>query len=160
MSAQPSIGDSASASPSEAAAVEKALGNSNPDLSAGGLSANQAERISLATQESAHRINQQQTIFSSLLSLIVLLYLIGAVFSGVALYLAAQGVNKVDWHTWLLGLAFIVPPTVLSIVLVRASYYSNSTQDKGDASDNLPALSLVKEIAKACTEAVKASKAH
>lgn len=155
---EPDSKKGSTASQSEAAAVDQALGEiGNPDLSAGGLPPAAQERITLAAEESAHRINQQRTIFSSLLSLIVLLYMIGAVFSGIALYLAAQDGNKVDWHTWLLGLAFIIPPTVLSIVLVRASYYS-ATQDKGDASDNLPALSLVKEIAKACTEAVKATK--
>lgn len=144
------------ATATEESAVDAALGgNGNPDLSAGGLPAVQTQRISLATEESAHRINQQRTLFSSLIALIVLLYMIGAVFSGIALYIASQGQPKVDWHTWLLGLTFIIPPTVLSIVLVRATY-SRPQQD--DATENLPALNLMKEVAKACADAFKAAK--
>lgn len=63
--------------------------------------------------------------------------------------------NNTDFHMAILVGAFLIPPTVMTIVAVKAAH--KEAQDN-DATDKLPALNLIKEIAVALKEAFSSAK--
>jgi hypothetical protein len=112
----------------------------------------QSVQDTIAYQESADRRSMQLTLFNSAIMLSILMF----VFAGIlAIAIVTKDSNKLDWHLPLLAAAFVVPPTLILIAIIRAIYPSSA---KSDDKDNLPALNLVKEIAVAIKEAAKAVK--
>ncbi|WP_287880720.1 hypothetical protein [Aquitalea sp.] len=125
-----------------------------PDLSQDIGSNTQSVQDTIAFQESADRRAMQRSLFNSAISLSVLMFSFAAVLAAVIVSKATDA-NKFDWHLPLLAAAFVVPPTLILIAIIRAIYPSLA---KSDDKDNLPALNLVKEIAVAIKEAAKAVK--
>lgn len=111
-------------------------------------------KYDIQLDEWEHRKNMQISAFSTGLSFACMLYLVATVIGGSIAYGFVKG-TKVDWHLTLLAAAFIIPPTVIVIVLIR-SVYTNPAETS--ASDNLPALNLIKEIAVAIKEIFSSSK--
>lgn len=112
----------------------------------------QSVQDTIAYQESTDRRSMQWSLFNSAIMLSVLMF----IFAGVlAVAIVSKDPNKLDWHLPLLAAAFVVPPTLILIAIIRAIYPSSA---KSDDKDNLPALNLVKEIAVAIKEAAKAVK--
>lgn len=114
----------------------------------------QSVQDTIAFQESADRRSMQRSLFNSAISLSVLMFSFAAVLVSVIVYKATD-TSKFDWHLPLLAAAFVVPPTLILIAIIRAIYPSSG---KSDDKDNLPALNLIKEIAVAVKEAAKALK--
>lgn len=125
------------------------------DLTGSRVPTAQVKKASLATEEINHRVKQQKTISFFVIVLIYLLYIAGVGLSVGVLWFTNEPIAEAKWHIWVLVLAFLTPLTILSVTLIRATY---RRMDRDDVTDNLPALSLVKEITKAGVEAVKAVK--
>lgn len=104
-------------------------------------------------EESRHRQSMQISAFSSGFTFAALLYIVATVIGGSIAYGFVKG-SPVDWHLTLLAAAFIIPPTVIVIVLIRSVYASQPD----NSSDNLPALNLIKEIAVAIKEVFASGK--
>lgn len=124
------------------------------DLSQDTGSKEQSVQDTIAFQESADRRTRQRHLFISTIVISVLLFIFAAFLAGVIVCKATDA-NKFDWHLPLLAAAFVVPPTLILMAIIRAIYPSSA---KADDKDNLPALNLVKEIAVAIKEAAKAVK--
>lgn len=114
------------------------------DLSAGYVPPKVLSEDSLGLTEQRHRHGLQQSIFSCAITVAVVLYISAIVFAGFVLLKSAPGQLGADWHSSLLAGAFIVPPTVMMIVLIRAVYASANSKEA--SADDLPSISLVKEI--------------
>ncbi|MDC7691720.1 hypothetical protein [Vogesella indigofera] len=104
-------------------------------------------------EEWNHRKNMQISAFSNGFSFAALLYIVATAIGGSIAYGFVKG-TPVNWHLTLLAAAFIIPPTVIVIVLIR-SVYSDQTEN---SSDHLPALNLIKEIAVALKEVFSSGK--
>lgn len=106
--------------------------------------------VSLATEAWAHSKSQQLTAFAITATLAVLLYLAATLFAGTALYMALNEYS-VDWHTWLIALAFLLPPTILTVALVRAVYPKPSDKNE-EGLQSIPAVKAMTELFKAVKE--------
>ncbi|MBJ9675224.1 hypothetical protein [Burkholderia gladioli] len=143
----------------DAAKVDSAIAQitgGNQDLSQDPAPAVAPAADNIALQEMVHRTGIQKLIVKCAMGLVATLYLAGIVFACFILrvyYLNPKLI--IDWHTSALAGAFVVPPTLIAIALVRAVY-----KDGGDKKEeeSLPALNLIKEIALAVKEAAKAVK--
>ncbi|MFM0569129.1 hypothetical protein PQQ88_12450 [Paraburkholderia caledonica] len=122
------------------------------DLSQDDVPAPAADNIAL--QESAHRTNLQRHAFLSATGAAMLLYIAAMTFGGLLIYRYCVKGMDIDWHISALAGAFVVPPTVVIIALIRAIYH----KEEKASGDSLPALNLLKDIAVAVKEAVKAVK--
>lgn len=124
------------------------------DDSSKATAANQNKGFDYQLDEWNHRKSMQLSAFSIGFTFAFLLYLVATVIGASVAYGFVKG-TKVDWHLTLLAAAFIIPPTVIVIVLIRSIY---TNQADNNPSDNLPALNLVKEIALALKEILPSSK--
>ncbi|MCR4143497.1 hypothetical protein [Alcaligenes faecalis] len=106
--------------------------------------------VSLATEAWVHSKSQQLTVFSITATLVVLLYLAATLFAGTALYMALSKYS-VDWHTWLIALAFLLPPTILTVALVRAVYPKPSDKNE-EGLQSIPAVKAATELLKSIKE--------
>jgi hypothetical protein len=109
------------------------------------------EKTSIATEESQHRRGQELTISSSAIALAALLFIAAVSFGLITVFKVSDSAadRTVDWHVLFVPLAFVIPPTVIIVALIRSIY---SRSKHGSDADDLPALSLVKEIAIALKE--------
>lgn len=121
------------------------------DLSQGALSAMEVATANLGLEEHAHRINLQRTLANSALAFVALLFMCAAGFTGVLIYLiAGDSGGEIHWHASILAAAFVVPPTIIMVALLRA-VYSKSEKE----SDPAPALAFIKEVLSSIAEIFK-----
>ena len=115
------------------------------DMSAGTLTHEGRRLANLGLEEHSHRLNLQRTVASSALAFAALFFMAAIVFGGVLAYkLAGDDGAKIHWHASILVAAFVVPPTVILIALLRAVYDAGAPKDTdGDAA---PALAFIKEV--------------
>lgn len=141
-----SIEQAASAQEAYKAAFDDILSKDSAanDLSAGSVSPKVLADDSIALKELQHRHGLQQSVFSCAIAAAVLLYFSAVIFAGMVLSHSGPGQIGSDWHSSLLAGAFIVPPTVMVVVLIRSVY--SSTGSKGASADDLPSVSFAKEI--------------
>lgn len=114
------------------------------------LPSEERDTVSLEVEGWVHRKSQQLNVFSITATLAILLYLAAAVFAGTALYMALNKYS-VDWHTWLIALAFLLPPTILTVALVRAVYPKHSDKNE-EGLQSLPAVKAATELLKSIKE--------
>jgi hypothetical protein len=121
------------------------------DLSTNNLPASQKAVIDLGLEEQSHRLNLQRTVASSALAFSVVLFIVAAALAIVLLSALAGGERKdLDWHASILVAAFVVPPTVMVVALVRSVY-----APKKDDLDSGPALEFIKEVVTIIASAFK-----
>jgi len=122
------------------------------DLAGGNLPPKQREDVSLATEAWNFQRSQQGSVFSIVSAMAVLLYMTAATFGVAAFYQTARG-TSIDWHTWLIPVSFLLPPTILSVALIRAVYPKPSVKKESDSSlETIPAARLIKECAQLLKE--------
>lgn len=121
------------------------------DLSADNLPKRDVKTIPLGLDEQAHRFSTEKTLFSSAIGIAVLLYMT-AIVMGVCLMVALQTHPNIHWHVSVLIAAFIVPPTVIFVSLIRAVYRKPDAavaeDDNQPEESALPALDMMKDFAK------------
>lgn len=111
----------------------------------------------IALQESIHRTRLQWSVFTIAMIVVALLFAAAIGFGSLVVlrYYRATDHSPIDWHVSALAGAFVIPPTVILIALIRAIYYKS--EDK-TPTESLPALNLIKDILVAVKEAAKAVK--
>lgn len=131
--------------------MAKAIANSSGDLSQGDVPNAESTTIDLGLNEQKHRFSTEKTLFSSAIGIAVLLYMT-AIFFGFCLMVALQTHPDIHWHVSILIAAFIVPPTVIFVSLIRAVYRKpdvvTAEEDGKSVDTGLPALDMMKDFAK------------
>lgn len=75
-----------------------------------------------------------------------------ALFTGILIYLiAGDRGHEIHWHASILAAAFVVPPTIIMVALLRAVYSSKLEKE----SDPAPALAFIKEVLSSIAEIFK-----
>lgn len=105
--------------------------------------------LNFKQQAVQYQRNQQKTVLTLTLFLISFLYLTAIVFSAVLVHLSYLD-HSFDWHSWLLGSALLVPPTILGVALIRAVYPKH--HDKDSDLDSVPATKTIVDFIKALKE--------
>lgn len=136
------------------------MSDSSEDLLSGKISPQEKAPLEKGIQELSQFLDLRQSLFSSALSLSAVLYMTAIVIAAAMLYMLDEN-SDIHWHASLLVAAFVIPPTVIILALMRGVFKS-STPDQD--STGLPAADLLKdaykEIFKKGLEAVsKADKA-
>jgi len=116
--------------------------NNSTDLSDGGLNEQDAKQTNLGLQEQLHRRSMQQTAFSAGLSFAAVLFMV-AVFFGGCLLMQLSRHPSMHWHASVLVAAFVIPPTVIFMSVLRAVYKRDG--DRPEDVD-LPVADLAKNI--------------
>ncbi len=125
----------------------------NDDLSQDPPATDTSVMDTLAFQESIDRRSMQRSLFSSAITIALLLFTSAIVLAGMVIAFH----DKVDWHLAVLAGVFIIPPTLIMIAIIKAIYPNSSPKDS-TANESLPALNLIKEIVIAFKEAASALK--
>lgn len=121
------------------------------DLSAGEVSPGRRALDSIALQELNHRLALQQSAFSIAVALAFILFIAAIVFAGAVLY--TFGDRDAHWHSSLLAGAFVIPPTVIVLALLRAVYSSKSDAKSDDSV--VPVVNFLKEVVAAFKGTIK-----
>lgn len=133
--------------------MSEAPGQTGIDLSSpDALPADELGRTDFGVQEFAHRSEMQRNVIKWALRLSIALYL----FAMLAFLLVLYTNPRLELHVSTLLIGFFVPPTVIMLVTIKAAHSDKPKEPA--AADNLPALNLLKEIAIAVREAIKAVK--
>ncbi|CAN7206457.1 hypothetical protein [Rhizobacter sp. LjRoot28] len=123
------------------------------DLSAGTPPVLEQAKVNLGLEELYHRRSQQLTLLRTALSLVALLFLAAVIFGGVLIHAVLSDPRKdLHWHASILVAAFVVPPTVILIALLRGAYARGS---KDPDETLLPMMTLVRETAGTIADIVK-----
>lgn len=122
------------------------------DLAGGDLSPDQRQSVNLATEAWHFQRSQQGSVFSIVAAIAVLLYMVAGIFGAAVLYKSANG-TALDWHTWLISVSFLLPPTILCVALVRAVYPKDrGNKESDDALKSVPAADFLRELARTVRE--------
>lgn len=119
------------------------------DLLGGKVSTKESIPADRVLQELSQLLSQRQSLFSSAIALCTILYMVGIVIAGLMIYMLDKK-DDIHWHASLLVAAFVIPPTVIILALMRG-VFKTSSQDAD--STGVPTADLVKEIWKKGIEA-------
>jgi hypothetical protein len=102
-------------------------------------------KAELGLDEHNHRIRLQRTVANSALAFVAMLFMVAVVYGGVILFLlVGDPTAAMHWHASILVAAFVVPPTVVLVAVLR-SVYSASEDEKNQSM--LPIMTMVKDTA-------------
>lgn len=111
-------------------------------------------RVNLTLDEHKYRLSQRQSLFSSAICFVALLFLVAVVYGGFLLVaVLTHPTSNLHWHASILIAAFIAPPTITLIALMRLVYAPE--QKEAETPALTPALSMVKEAAGAVAAVFK-----
>lgn len=118
----------------------------NGDLSQGTLPPTITRaKANLGLEEHSHRLSLQRSVAYSAMAFVALLFLVAVFYGGVILYLlVGDPSGAVHWHASILVAAFVVPPTVMLVALLR-SVYAASEDEKNQSL--LPVVTMLKDTA-------------
>lgn len=126
----------------------------NIDLADGKLTPEQRGLVNLTTEAWHFKRSQQGSVFSIVIAIAVLLYMIAGIFGGIVLYQAAS--QPQNWHVWLVSVSFLLPPTILCVALVRAVYpkptHQQQNKDSDDSFSSVPAANFIRELLRTVRE--------
>ena len=106
----------------------------------------------MGLEEHSHRLNLQRSLFSSVLAFAAMLYLV-AVVMGFLLIGKLNDNANLHWHASLLIAAFIIPPTVLTVGLMRGIF--KDKDEKKDPPEDATHQSILDIGKEAVKETVK-----
>lgn len=122
------------------------------DLSGDSLPSEEADSLTLGAEQWQHQKDQQRYAFRIAAVISCALYLAAAVFAFVPVMLAFVG-QSVDWHTWLIPVSFLLPPTVIVVALLRSVY--PKTSGNVNFVDDAPATSTLREVCQTIRDVCK-----
>lgn len=120
-------------------AEDDLLSGSVPDLT--------KKDTDLGIKEHAHRMDMQQSLFSSALAFAALLYMVAVAMGFIMLWMLNEK-PSLHWHASILVGAFIIPPTIIVVGLMRALFKEQKSKDKEDDSTGVPIADICKEVMK------------
>lgn len=113
----------------------------------------------MGLDEHNHRLNLQQSLFSSVLSFAAMLYMV-AVAMGFLLIGKLNDNANLHWHASLLIAAFVIPPTVLTVGLMRGIFKDkDGKKDPSEDAGNQSIMDIGKEAVKETVKTVIKAKA-
>lgn len=125
--------------------VEAAGLHVGADLSGGTISTLDRAQANLGLKEHSHRIGLQRSVTNSALTFVALLFMVAVVYGAVILYLLVDDPTRsIHWHASILVAAFVVPPTVVLVAVLRSVY--GATEDEKNQS-LLPVIAMFKDTA-------------
>lgn len=115
------------------------------DLSAGTLPTIDRDKARMGLEEHSHRLRLQTSVTNSAMAFVALLFIVAIVFGfGILYLLVGEPTRSIHWHASILIAAFVVPPTVMLVAILR-SVYSASEDEKTQSL--LPIVSMMKDTA-------------
>jgi hypothetical protein len=119
----------------------------NQDLGGGSLRAVDRREEEIALDEFKLSQNQKKSLFNAALALAVVLY-ITAISLTFVLMVTKDG--NTDWHASFLVAAFVVPPTVIIIGMMKSVYPVKQNGKDSEKNDDIgiPLADISKEIMK------------
>lgn len=124
------------------------MAEANDDLLSGTVPRAEEQTSNMGLEEHSHRLNLQRSLFSSVLAFAAMLYMV-AVGMGFLLIGKLNDNANLHWHASLLIAAFVIPPTVLTVGLMRGIF--KDKDEKKDPSDDATNQSMA-EIGKEATK--------
>lgn len=118
----------------------------NGDLSQGTLPPTITKaKANLGLEEHSHRLSLQRSVANSAMAFVAVLFIVAVIFGGVILYLlVGEPTRAIHWHASILVAAFVVPPTVMLVAVLR-SVYAASEDEKNQSL--LPIVTMLKDTA-------------
>lgn len=115
------------------------------DLLSGSVPDLKKAEDSFGAEEHRHRLNLQRSLFSSGLAFAALLYMTALAMGFILLYMLNQNPD-IHWHASLLIAAFVIPPTIIVLGLVRSIF--GDKKQKDDDAIGVPIADMTKEVMK------------
>lgn len=116
---------------------------SDKDLSAGTLSPQQLDLLTVERDEAKQRVAHQSYAFWVGVAFVFAMTLAFLLFANKIVCIIEKNSGLIDWHILLLGSGLIVPPTIIMFALIRRAYPSKANKKEDD---ELPSAGLLKEI--------------
>lgn len=130
------------------------MAEANDDLLSGTVPRAEEKTSSMGLEEHSHRLNLQRSLFSSVLSFAAMLYMV-AVAMGFLLIGKLNDNANLHWHASLLIAAFVIPPTVLTVGLMRGIFKDkNEKKDNPEDASHQSILDIGKEAVKETVKTV------
>lgn len=130
------------------------MAEANDDLLSGTVPRAEEQTSSMGLDEHNHRLNMQRSLFSSVLSFAAMLYMV-AVAMGFLLIAKLNDNANLHWHASLLIAAFVIPPTVLTVGLMRGIFKDkNEKKDNPEDASHQSILDIGKEAVKETVKTV------
>lgn len=117
------------------------------DLLDGAVPNLQKQEDSTGIEEHKHRLNLQRSLFNTALMFVFLLYLAAILGGGYLLFLLGSNPN-IHWHAAILVAAFVAPPTIIVLALVRGLFTEKKDKNKEADSTGVLTADMTKEIMK------------
>ncbi|MPT00242.1 MAG: hypothetical protein E2581_17315 [Pseudomonas sp.] len=114
------------------------------DLLEGKVPPAKAKSLDKGIKELEQFLNLRQSVFSSAIALATLLYLTAIALSGILVFML-PGNKDIHWHASLLVAAFVIPPTVLLLSLMKGVF--KSTPEEKDET-GIPTVDVSKDFIK------------
>ena len=115
------------------------------DLSMDDLDHAETAKTNLGLEEQLHRRGLQQSAFSAGLAFAALLFMVAVFFGGCLLF----QLNKqpgMHWHASVLVAAFIVPPIVIYLSILKAVYKKDMGESSEDSLVKLPFQKIGEQV--------------
>lgn len=93
------------------------------DLLSGKISAAEKAPADRVLQEASQLLSLRQSLFSSAIALCTVLYMAAIIIAIFLVYMLSHK-SDVHWHASLLVAAFVIPPTVIILALMRGVFKS------------------------------------
>lgn len=123
------------------------------DLLEGSVPENEKGSTDLALKEHQQFYGLRQSVFSSALAFVAVLYMAAIV---IAIILVCNMIDKdksnLHWHASILVAAFVIPPTVILVALMKGVFKGKDAEK--DDSSGMPLADLSKEIWKRGLDAI------
>ena len=124
------------------------MAEANDDLLSGTVPRAEEQTSNMGLEEHSHRLSLQRWLFSIVLVFALMLYLV-AIIIGLMLINMLRDHSELHWHASILIAAFIIPPTVITVGLMRGIF--KDKDEKKDPADDAANQSIV-DIGKEATK--------
>lgn len=127
--------------------------NNDDDLLSGTVPEAKKQTTGMGLEEHHHRLSLQRSLFNTALGFAALLYL-SAIGMGVILIGMLHDKPSLHWHASILVAAFVIPPTLITVGLMRGIFKDKEEKKDPSASD-LANQSIIEIGKEAIKEALK-----
>lgn len=115
------------------------------DLSHDDLDSERLESTRVGLREVRHRVQLQQSAFNSIMALVAVMVMTAIGLSIVLMSMYSQK-DGFDWHAALLVGGFLLPATIMSVGLLRATFPRDEEKHGGIELPSMQALKELREV--------------